>query len=74
MGARSALLTEGIFVKNSSTSEREVLGFDDVSDNVVLLDHRNQRLNLGGRALHKNVLRERHTEGGWQKRCRMKNS
>ena len=29
----------------------------------MLLDQRNQRLRLAGRALHKNVLRERHTEG-----------
>jgi hypothetical protein len=61
------LLAEGIFVKNSSRFEREILGFDDVSDNIVLLDQRNQRLKLGGRALHRNVLRERHIEGALAK-------
>ena len=40
------LLSEGIFVNNTRKFESGILGFDDVSGNIVLLDHRNTRLQL----------------------------
>ena len=62
-GLISDLLSEGIYVKNTKGFEPGVLGFDDVSENIELLERRNLRLKLGKLSLHSEILMRRHTQG-----------
>jgi SIR2-like domain len=62
-GLISDLLSEGIYVKNTKGFQPGVLGFDDVSENIDLLERRNLRLKLGKLSHHSEILMRRHTQG-----------
>ena len=59
----SELLSDGIYANNCINYQPGIAGFNDISDNLVLLERRNQRLNLRRLSLHSEILMKRHTEG-----------
>lgn len=57
------LLDEDLYVRNAAGGRPGMLKFEEVSDYVALLTHRNQRLGLRKISLHADILNQRHTEG-----------
>ncbi len=57
------LLSEEIYVKIMEHLQPGTINFDDVSENLVLLDLRNRRLKLNKLSIHSQILMQRHSEG-----------
>lgn len=57
------VLSEGVLVRNSDRYRMDYLGFDVISEHIVLLDHRSKRLELRRASLRADLLKERHSSG-----------
>lgn len=57
------LLDDDIYVSNTNAGQPAAVSFDDISQPLELLEHRNKRLQLQRISLHADLLHERHTQG-----------